>query len=80
MTTTVVKPFKSALQRFVVGQTVTEADDLSPQSVESLKSAGYLADDTAIQPASISVEPDPAPEAVVLPDADPAPAIRKPSR
>lgn len=42
MMLTVVKPFKTALQRFAEGAKVAEDADLSPHTVESLVDAGYI--------------------------------------
>lgn len=42
MMLTVVKPFKTALQRFAEGAKVPEVADLSPHTVESLIAAGCI--------------------------------------
>lgn len=43
ITLEVIQAFNSALQRFGVGDKVEVDADLSPHTVDSLKSAGYLA-------------------------------------
>ncbi|MFG1304156.1 hypothetical protein V5F34_08455 [Xanthobacter autotrophicus] len=66
MSTTVIKPFTTKLQRFPVGVPVTEADDLAPFTLDDLKERGFVGD-------------PPAPEETA-PEAAPAPRAPKASR
>lgn len=56
---TVAKDFNTITQRFKVGASVSEADDLSPHSFESLKAGGFISDGaaTAASPSPFSKRP-----------------------
>lgn len=55
----VIKPFRTARQRFAIGAPVTEADDLAPFTFDHLKKKGFIGAQPKAAKPSAPADPEP---------------------